>query len=297
MRLEVKTITKYYGKKQALDQVSFTLEPGVYGLLGPNGAGKSTLLEILTQNLKPSSGQILWDGTDIEKMEREYRAVLGYMPQAQTMYPAFRCDEFLIYLAALQGIHRREREKAVQRTLKAVNLQELADKKIKTLSGGMKQRLLLAQAILADPSIVILDEPTAGLDPYQRIAMRNLIASLAEDRIILIATHVVQDIEVISKEVMLLQEGRMVKKDAPHRLRQELEGKLFEVMVEWKDVDAFLLQKNVYGMREIDEKTMVLRLCLEQIPNNFQGKPVNPTLEDVYLYQLGGNVYENSDQS
>ena len=222
MQIILNRVTKKYGDKVALDDISFTLEHGVYGLLGPNGAGKSTLMNLLTCNMEPTSGSIVWDGKLLSQVKKEFRAVLGYMPQQQAMYPTFTAAEYLSYIAALHGMNKKDAGEAIERVLCQVELSDVANRKIRTFSGGMKQRLFLAQAILADPKVLILDEPTAGLDPYQRIAIRNMIAEMAADRLILIATHVVQDVEHISKEVLLLREGQLVRKAPPQELCREL---------------------------------------------------------------------------
>lgn len=211
MVLEIKNLKKNYGAKEALKGVSLSLTPGIYGLLGPNGAGKSTLIGILTCNLKASSGTISLDGKEIVSMGEEYRKLVGYMPQQQALYPSFTAEAFLDYIAALKGMAKDEAKKKIPEILEAVDLNGYADKKIKTFSGGMKQRLLLAQAILDEPAILILDEPTAGLDPKQRISVRNLISRIAKDKIVLIATHVVSDVEFIAKELVLLNDGTVLK--------------------------------------------------------------------------------------
>ena len=211
MELEVKSLKKNYGEKEALKGVSFTLTNGVYGLLGPNGSGKSTLMNILTGNLKATDGEVFCDNQEIGKMGIKYRKLVGYMPQQQALYPDFTAMQFLSYIVALRGMKKQYAKKRIAYALNAVELSDVASKKIKTFSGGMKQRLLIAQAILDDPKLLIMDEPTAGLDPKQRVEMRNLISSLAKDKIVLIATHVVSDIDDISKEILLLKYGELIK--------------------------------------------------------------------------------------
>ena len=211
--LELNKITKQYGRKKALDQVSLTLKEGVYGLLGPNGAGKSTLMSLITGNLAPTSGQIFWDGTEILKMGAAYRSLLGYAPQQQGLYDNFTGLRFLSYMATLKGIPKKAQKAEIQRVLDYVNLTEKAYRPIGTYSGGMKQRILVAQAILGDPHLVILDEPTAGLDPKERVRIRENIRNISGDKIILVSTHVVSDIESIAKEIILLREGKIVDHD------------------------------------------------------------------------------------
>ena len=211
--LELKNITKNYGSKQALDHVSLTLENGIYGLLGPNGAGKSTLMNIITGNLKPSSGTVLWNEENVHDMGAVYRSLLGYAPQQQGLYDTFTGIRFLSYMATLKGISKKEQKGEIQRVLDYVNLTEKAYRPIGTYSGGMKQRILVAQAILGDPHLVVLDEPTAGLDPKERVRIRENIRNISGDKIILVSTHVVSDIESIANEIILLREGKIVDHD------------------------------------------------------------------------------------
>ena len=208
--LELQNISKYYGARQALDRVSLTLENGIYGLLGPNGAGKSTLMNIITGNLKPTSGIVLWDGKDTRDMGADYRSLLGYAPQQQGLYDTFTGIRFLSYMATLKGIPKNEQKSEIRRVLDDVNLTEKAYRPIGTYSGGMKQRILVAQAILGDPRLVVLDEPTAGLDPKERVRIRENIRCTSGDKIILISTHVVSDIESVAREIILLRDGQIV---------------------------------------------------------------------------------------
>ena len=220
--LEIKKLSKSYGKTKALDDVDMTLEPNIYGLLGPNGAGKTTLMNIITLGLSPDSGSVTWDGNEIEKLGKSYRLILGYMPQQQNLYESFSGFDFLRYIAVLKAVPRKKLKDEVERAAELVNMEDRLREKIGGYSGGMKQRILLASAIIGNPKILILDEPTAGLDPKERIRTRNLIKSLADERIILVATHVVSDIETIADEVILMRKGRIVKKDSPGNLIKEL---------------------------------------------------------------------------
>ncbi len=219
--LEIKSLTKRYGKKVALDQVSLSLGQGVYGLLGPNGAGKSTLMNLLTMNLRADQGEIIWEGREIYHMGKEYRKLLGYAPQQQGFYDSFTGRRFLGYMACLKGIRKAETSKEINRVLTYVNMQEVADRAIGGYSGGMKQRILIAQAILGNPRIIVLDEPTAGLDPKERIRIREKIGELAKERTILFSTHVVSDVAQIAKEIILLKEGQVVACDTVDRLCQK----------------------------------------------------------------------------
>lgn len=211
--LELKNISKHYGDKQALNDVNLTLSEGIYGLLGPNGAGKSTLMNIVTQNITPSDGTVLWDGKDVQSLGVDYRSIIGYAPQQQGLYDTFTGRRFLSYMATLKGIAKQDMKKEIERVLTYVNLTEAADRPVGTYSGGMKQRILIAQAILGNPKLIILDEPTAGLDPKERVRVREKIKAIAGDKIILVSTHVVSDIQSIAKEIILLKDGAIIDKD------------------------------------------------------------------------------------
>lgn len=210
MVLQMENITKRYGDKKALDSVSVTLTEGIYGLLGPNGAGKSTMMNIITGNLKPDSGKLLWRGKEATGLGTAYRSLLGYAPQQQGLYDTFSGRRFLAYMATLKGIPKKKIKTEIERVLTYVNLAETADRPIGAYSGGMKQRILIAQALLGDPKLLILDEPTAGLDPKERVRIREKIKDISGGKIILISTHVVSDIQSIAKEIILLKNGCIV---------------------------------------------------------------------------------------
>ena len=208
--LELCNISKKYKEKIALKDVSLKLDNGIYGLLGPNGAGKSTLMNIITGNLEPTEGTIKWEGKEVKELESNYRSLLGYAPQQQGMYETFSGRRFLSYMATLKGIPKSSMEDEINRVLLYVNMVEKSNQKIGTYSGGMKQRILIAQAIIGNPKLVILDEPTAGLDPKERVRIRERIAELSKDKIILVSTHVVSDIESIAKKIILIKTGKII---------------------------------------------------------------------------------------
>lgn len=216
--LELKKVTKRYKDKTALLEVSLCCREGIYGLLGPNGAGKSTMMNLITGNLIPDQGSICWNGREIRSMGADYRSLLGYAPQQQGLYDSFSGRRFLAYMAALKGIPKKETKREIDRVLSYVNMEEKADYPIRTYSGGMKQRILIAQAILGDPKLIVFDEPTAGLDPRERVRIREKIRKIGQDRIILLSTHVVSDIESIADEIILLKSGRIVGQDSVEAL-------------------------------------------------------------------------------
>lgn len=225
--LAIEKLTKHYPLpkskgtlpyKKALDGVSFTLEPGLYGLLGPNGAGKSTLINIITGSLAATKGKVRWNGKSTGALGKKFRAVLGYMPQQQNLYDSFTGERFLAYMAALKEIPVRDTPAEVSRVAQLVHLSDELSKKLGAYSGGMKQRLLAAAALLGNPQLVIMDEPTAGLDPKERVRLRETLAALAKDRIVLVATHVVSDVESVAHEIILLKDGQVVDKAAPAAL-------------------------------------------------------------------------------
>lgn len=226
--LQVKNLKKSYGSKVALKDFSYTFEDGIYGMLGANGAGKSTLMNLLTDNVKRDSGNILYDGKEILSMGSAYRELIGYMPQQQGFYENFSARMFLFYMAELKGIKKKEAKKQIEELLSIVNLESVADKKIGGFSGGMKQRVLLAQALLGKPRILILDEPTAGLDPKERVNFRNYIHRLSENKIILLATHVVGDVETVADKILIMKDGELVANDNPQKLVESVNGRNLE---------------------------------------------------------------------
>ncbi len=291
MKLEICNLSKKYafrarkGEKIALNSLSMTLEEGIYGLLGPNGAGKSTLINILAGNLSQSDGAVYWDGEDIRKMGKSYRRLLGFMPQQQTIYPSFTGWEFLSYMAVLKEVPKKEIRRRVEWAAQQVNLQDELSKKLHAYSGGMKQRVLLAGAILNNPGFLILDEPTAGLDPRERIRIRNLISSLSSDRIVMIATHVVSDVEYISREVVLMSQGNMIRKDRINVLTDEVRPYVYELETDAADISIIEQQYRVSNILSDGYKAKV-RVIAESRPEGYPYVSAMPTLEDVYLYHF-----------
>ena len=228
MELTIQNLTKTYGNKVALREFSYTFTPGIYGILGANGAGKSTLMNLITDNVKRDSGSILWNGVDILKLGREFRREVGYMPQQQGMYPDYSARDFLCYMAAVNELPRKESRQQIEELLAVVNLSEDAHKRLGGFSGGMRQRVLLAQALLGDPKTLILDEPTAGLDPKERLRLRQYISDLAQNKIVFLTTHIVSDIESIANDVLLMKQGELVAHGAPDALIAAVHGQNLE---------------------------------------------------------------------
>ena len=292
MKLTLDRVTKSYGSNLALNAFSAILEPGIYALLGPNGSGKSTLMNILTDNLKADSGSIFYtsDGGETEevlKMGVRFREKLGFMPQYPGLYPNFTVERFMWYMAALKGMTKAEAKEQIPGILAAVELDDVPGRKIGALSGGMKQRLALAQAVLGDPEILILDEPTAGLDPKQRISIRNYIAKIAFDKIVLIATHVVPDIEFIARDVIMLKKGVIVDNAPPHVLTEKIAGSVWIVPCAESEVQAFQNRFRVTNIsRDEQSGEILLRVLSEAMPDG-NARHAAPTLEDYYLWVFG----------
>lgn len=274
MNLTLTNLTKQYGSFTALQNFNYEFTAGVYGLLGPNGAGKSTLMNIITDNLKATSGLVRFDGEDITKMDADFRKILGFMPQQQGIYPNFTLERFLYYMAALKGMKKADAKPQIEKLINLVNLQDSRNKRLGGFSGGMKQRALIAQAMLG--------EPTAGLDPKERIRIRNLVAQIAFDKIVIIATHVVSDIEFIAKEVLLMKRGEIIDSGAPHILCEKIDGKVFEITADESMLDEISAKYKVGNISK-DEKNIYVRVISEQ-PPTYECKTCKPDLEDLYLY-------------
>lgn len=281
--LKIHKLTKKYGGFLALNDFSYTFTPGIYGLLGPNGAGKSTLMNIITNNLSASSGEITFNGVATTELGAGFREKLGFMPQQQVLYPYFTLDRFLFFMAALKGIHKKEAEEQIERLLELVNLEEFRTKKLGGFSGGMKQRALIAQALLGNPQIIILDEPTAGLDPKERIRIRNMLAEVAFNKIVILATHVVSDIEFIAKEILLLNKGEIINAGAPYDLCDMLNGSVFEIEAEEGQLPEIQRRFKV-GNISRDKASIYVRVLSDKEPTGYVFQEKKPMLEDLYLY-------------
>lgn len=282
--LELKDISKKYGRVTALKNVNITLGSGIYALLGPNGSGKSTMMNMIAGILPQSEGEILYDGGNIRSLGASYREKIGYMPQYPGMYPSFTVRDFLFYMSELKGLPRSNTGE-VDRILRRVELDDCTGRRVSALSGGMKQRLSLAAAILGSPEIIILDEPTAGLDPKQRIAVRNLIAETAAEKTVLWATHIVSDIEGIARDVIILKQGEVTDVAAPEALTEKMTGKVFGVRAD--GITAEELRKKYRVCSTVPDRGGLMLRLLSDLPPCEDAMPLAPTLEDYYLYVFG----------
>ena len=285
MELRISNLTKEFDGFKAVNDVSYTMGCGVYGLLGVNGAGKTTLMRMLTTLMKPTSGEILWDGQNIFTMDGRYRMLLGYLPQDFGYYPDFTVLDYLLYIASIKGIRPAVAKQRAKELLKQVGLTKARNKKMKTLSGGMKRRAGIAQAMLNNPKILILDEPTAGLDPSERIRFRNLISELAEDRIVLLSTHIVSDIEYIANDILLMKDGQITVSGTSEEIIATMPDKVWRCTVPKGKIDAYLKAYKVSNVKTVSNG-VELRIVAKYPPaeNVIQE---TPTLEDVFLYYFG----------
>lgn len=275
--LSIEHVTKKYGNFTALTDINLTFENGVYGLLAPNGAGKTTLIKMLTTLLFPTKGCIRWDGEDIIAMGEHYRGLLGYLPQEFGYYKNYSPKQFLRYIAALQCLERKKADQKIEELFELVSLSDVKHKKMKQFSGGMLQRVGIAQAMLNDPKLLILDEPTAGLDPKERVRFRNLIHSLSKDRIVILSTHIVSDIETIAGQIIMIREHQIFCSDSPNNICNMLRGRLYEVPANARLEATDFLLSECQG-----EQGTMYRVVTEKPPQG--ARRVLPNLEDAFLY-------------
>lgn len=284
MELTIENISKHYGKKDALKDIDLKLSNGIYGLLGPNGAGKTTLISIMVGLLNADSGKILCNGKSIYDMGTRYREKIGFLPQYPQFYANYNARDFLKYMCCIKGIPKLKRKEITDRVLELVNLSDTGNKKIGGFSGGMKQRLGIAQAILNDPELLILDEPTAGLDPKERIRFRNIISKLSADRIVILATHIVSDISYIANEVILLGNGHLIEKEKPALLIENMRGKVWSVNAPAQSVTD-LMEKYSVSNVIMKQEMCELKIVTDNISDiQYEYSAADPDLEDVYLY-------------
>lgn len=287
MELKTMGLTKKFGSKIAVKDLNITLTNGVYGLLGANGAGKTTLMRLLCNIQNPTSGKILLNGKNIMGLGEEYRNLLGYLPQHFGYYPDFSAFDFLLYVSALKGLDDKAARKKSKELLEAVDLSSKSKQKIKTFSGGMKQRLGIAQAMLNDPHILILDEPTAGLDPKERVRFRNLISAFSKDRIVILSTHIVSDIEFIAEEIIMMKSGQVIRFGNPQEITSEIDGQVWECTVPTAYAEKYAAFYNTSNLRNTTENQTILRIIADCQPME-NAIMVQPTLEDLYLFYFKG---------
>ena len=288
MELQLQHLCKQYGTKCAVDNISVNLVPGVYGLLGANGAGKTTLMRMICGVLKPTSGSIRLNGKTMQELGERYYTHLGYMPQDFGFYPDFTAREFMLYMAAVKGLTPKEARRKTDKLLDMVNLHDVADKKIKSYSGGMKQRLGIAQAELNDPSILILDEPTAGLDPKERVRFRNIISDFAKEKIVILSTHIVSDVSYIADTILMMKQGRFLLQEPMSTVTDGIRGKVWEVLVNDRDAAEYSRHFSVVNLHHENNKVR-LRIVDETAPA-VDAYTVEPSLEDLFLYHFGEEV-------
>ena len=290
MELVIEHVSKRYkGSFWGLKDFDAVLKPGVIGLLGPNGAGKSTLMRILATITKATEGRVLWNGTDIAREPDKIREVLGYLPQDFSVYPHLNAVEFLSYLAALKGLDGKTARKRIEELLHVVNLTEARSRALGGFSGGMRQRVGIAQALLNDPQVLIVDEPTVGLDPEERVRFRNLLSDLSGERIVILSTHIVSDVEATASDIIMINQGRMIVNCTPEELLQVVQSKVWEVTVSSADL-ADIRQRYLVSTTIRRATGMQLRLVSDQVPAIAGVKPAQPTLEDAYLYHVSNHA-------
>ncbi len=285
MSLEFQSLCKNYGSNTALNNFSATLDNGIYALLGPNGAGKSTLINILAGLIPATSGSITYDGEDTLKMGERFRSLLGFMPQYPGFYPDFTAKQLMLYIAQLKGLKKSKAKAECEKLLGEVNLTDKKDKRIKSFSGGMKQRLGLAQALIGEPAILILDEPTAGLDPKERVRFRNLISRLSSQMTVIFCTHIVSDIETIANEVLLLKSGELIGKGAVSELTAALEGKVWEITLSDTETESFIAQHPTSSLVNRNGRPCIR--CISEVKPHEAAVLCEPYLEDLYMHTFG----------
>ena len=288
MELTLNSISNQFQSHIAVDNLSYTISNGVYGLLGAHGAGKTTLMRMICTVLNPTSGEILYNGANINDMGVKYRDILGYLPQDFGYYPDFSAHEFLLYMASLKGIQGRTAKHRVDELLQTVGLSDVSRQKIRSFSGGMKQRLGIAQAVLNDPKILVLDEPTAGLDPKERIRFRNLISDLSQNKIVILSTHIVSDIEYIADQILMMKKGRLILTGKPSELTEHSVGIAWSLIVPEQEVRRYEAQNCICNLHHITDG-VELRIVSKSRPSP-AAVSVQTTLEDLYLFHFADEL-------
>lgn len=282
MELELNNVTKKFGSFAAVEHMNLTMDSGVYGLLGVNGAGKTTLMRMLCTLLRPTDGSITCNGQDIFKMDGAYRKMIGYLPQDFGFYPEFTVQDYLLYIASIKGMRPAAAKKRTQELIQQSGLKKAVNKKMKKLSGGMKRRVGIAQAMLNDPKILILDEPTVGLDPNERIRFRNLLSELSAERLVLLSTHIVSDIEYIANEILLMADGQLIQRGSAEDIIHAMPEKVWVCQADHTRAAAMADQYKVANMKSQPDGVELRIISPEQpVPN---AVCINPSLEDAFLY-------------
>ena len=290
MELKMENLSKNFKDVRAVNHISYTMHNGVYGLLGLNGAGKTTLMRMLCTLMQPTEGGIFCNGQDIFAMGAEYRNLLGYLPQDFGYYPDFSVKDYLLYIASIKGIKSVAAKKIVRELLRQVGLDKAENRKMKKLSGGMKRRAGIAQAMINNPKILILDEPTAGLDPGERIRFRNLVSKLSQDRLVLLSTHIVSDIEYIAKDILFMKEGTILYAGSPENVRKELPVKVWKIQVSRSEINHFLQRYQVVNIKSLVNGAEMRILSIEKPHINAAEEMA--TVEDAFLYYFGEKAGE-----
>lgn len=288
MKIELKEVSKFYGKKLALDHVSLEIHKGMFGLLGRNGAGKTTLMKVITTLLAPSSGEITVCGVNVKEAVK-VREMIGYLPQDFSMYGNMTAYESLDYIGVLSGLHKQERKDRIPVLLEKVNLKSNTKTKVKAMSGGMRRRLGIAQAILHNPRVIIVDEPTAGLDPEERIRFRNLLTEIAEERIVILSTHIVGDIEATCEHIAVMDQGRIIFNGTVYQLLEDANGHIYEIKVSKIEVEELKRQYEVTNILMQSTEAMVRFIANNKEDVSPTAEKVQPNVEDAYMYLMYKN--------
>ncbi|NLY45065.1 MAG: ABC transporter ATP-binding protein [Tissierella sp.] len=293
--LTIHNLSKNFGSFTALKDINLEFTNGVYGLLAPNGAGKTTLMKIITTLLYPSGGEVLYEGQDIFKRGEDYRELLGYLPQEFGYYKNYSPMQYLLYIAALKGLEGKVAKERAIELLKLVGLENVMNKKMKKFSGGMIQRVGIAQAMLNNPKILILDEPTAGLDPKERVRFRNLLTDLSREKIVILSTHIVSDVESIANEIIMIKDKEILYKDSMRNICNLIEGMVYETEVAFDEVSSFKQQYQSLSEKQEQGKMKIRFISKDDIPAS-TWKPVSPSLEDVFLNIYNDEILEGDNQ-
>ncbi|MBD5521109.1 MAG: ABC transporter ATP-binding protein [Lachnospiraceae bacterium] len=294
MELYINHISKQFSDKTAVSDIALKVGTGIWGLLGANGAGKTTLMRIIAGIMKPTSGQIEYDGIPIDTLKESYRDIFGYLPQEFGFYPEFTVKDYLEYMSALKGLTAHDTQKRINDLLETLSLSNVKNKKIIKLSGGMKRRVGIAQALLNDPKVLILDEPTSGLDPGERIRFRNLLSEFAHNRIVLISTHIVSDIEYIANQNTLMKDGKLIAGGTTDELVKMVYGKVWSAVIPMKALPEFEKKLHIVNLKNEDADNVSIRYLSEK-PLAPDSTPTTPRLEDLYLWLFPQNPYDKED--